>query len=191
MNRDNHYEAAFEAFLLARGVAFVAVDEARRTLLGGADVKSVDFIVVGPSDARLVVDVKGRRFPGGSADRPVKSWQNWSTGEDVDGLGRWAGVLGPGFRGVLAFVYQILPPFSLPPDTPDVFPFRDATYLMRGVTVGDYRAAMRPRSRRWGTVDLPAETFRRVVRPFSDFLAPGGPKIPRPPADKMLSGRAV
>lgn len=172
MNRDNHYEAAFEAYLRATGVGFVAVDEARRTVLGDADVKSLDFIVVGPNDARLVVDVKGRRFPGGTADRPVKSWQNWAGEEDVIALERWAGVLGPGFRGVLAFVYHIVPPFALPDDTPDAFAFRDATYLMRAVAAADYRKEMRQRSPRWGTVHLSADAFRRLVRPFSEFLKP-------------------
>ena len=32
-NRDNHYEAAFEEFLRSRGVPYVAVDEAKRSLL--------------------------------------------------------------------------------------------------------------------------------------------------------------
>src|SRR5204863_5701228 len=121
MNRDNHYEAAFGAFLRERGVGFVAVDEARRSLLGDAEVKSLDFIVVGPDDARLVVDVKGRRFPGGPAGKPRKTWENWSTREDVDGLLRWAERFGPAFRGVLAFVYHVLPTVALPGHTPDVF----------------------------------------------------------------------
>jgi hypothetical protein len=172
MNRDNHYEAAFEAFLRDRGIGFIAVDEARRTLLGDADVKSLDFIIVGPHDARLVVDVKGRRFPGGTSERPIKSWQNWSTVEDIDGLDTWAGTLGAGFRGVLAFVYHILPPFVLAEDTPDTFTFRESTYLMRGVEISAYRRAMRRRSPRWGTVHLPSEAFRRMVRPFSELLSP-------------------
>ncbi len=70
MKRDNHYEAAFEWFLRDRGVGFVAVDEARRSLFDDESVKSLDFIIVGPRDAKLVVDVKGRQFPGGSADKP-------------------------------------------------------------------------------------------------------------------------
>jgi hypothetical protein len=191
MNRDNHYEAAFEAYLRAAGVGFVAVDEARRTLLGDAGVKSLDFIVVGPTDARLVVDVKGRKFPGGAPGKPIKSWQNWSTEEDVDGLARWAGVLGPDFRGVLAFAYRIVPPFALHPETPDLFTFRDATYLMRGIDAADYRAAMTRRSTRWGTVHLPAAAFRRLVRPFSEFLRPGEPRILRLYADMVESGALV
>jgi hypothetical protein len=170
MDRSNHYEAAFEAFLRARGVGFVAVDEARRTLLGDADVKSLDFIVVGPHDARLVVDVKGRRFPGGPSGQPRKVWQNWSTEDDLDGLGRWAHHFGPDFRGVLAFVYRIEEPFRLPDDTPDIFTFRDSTYLMRAVEATAYRSRMKPRSRRWGTVHLATADYRELVLPFSAFL---------------------
>lgn len=170
MNRDNHYEAAFEAFLRQQGVAVVAIDEARRSYLDEGAVKSPDFLVVGPTDARLVVDVKGRKFPGGSDDHPRMVWQNWSTREDIDGLQQWACRFGSGFRGVLAFVYRIRPFVELPADTPDLFEFRDCVYLMRGVSVVDYRAAMRTRSPRWGTVHLPTTAFRRLVRPFSRFL---------------------
>ena len=170
MKRDNHYEVAFEAFLRARGVGFVAVDEARRSLLGEADVKSLDFIIVGPDDAKLVVDVKGRKFPGTSGGKPVKTWQNWCERDDVHGLIRWAERFGPGFRGVLAFAYHILPTVALPDDTPDLFTFRDRVYLMRAIEVTDYAEHMERRSPSWGTVHLPAATFRRLVRPFSEFL---------------------
>jgi hypothetical protein len=183
MKRDNHYEAAFEAFVRALGLAVVAVDEARRSYLDSDSVKSPDFLVVGPEDAacgglrpaaRLVVDVKGRKFPGGSAERPHMTWQNWCEAADVDALLRWAERLGSGYRGVLAFVYDIRPHVDLPADTPNVFAFRDRVYLMRGILVNDYRAAMRTRSPRWGTVHLPTAAFRELVKPFSHFLAPVG-----------------
>lgn len=170
MNRDNHYEAAFDAYLRARGVAVMPVVEARRSYLDDDEVKSPDFLVIGPDDARLVVDVKGRRFPGGPSDRPRKVWEHWSTRDDVAGLARWAARLGPGFRGVLAFVYQVLPTVALPDDTPDLFSHAGRTYLARGVAVEDYAEHMRPRSPRWGTVDLPTDTFRLLVRPFTSFL---------------------
>ncbi|MGL6095456.1 MAG: HYExAFE family protein [Fimbriiglobus sp.] len=174
MDRSNHYEVAFEAYLRSRNVPFVAVDEAKRSLLEDGPVKSVDFIVVGPQDAKLVVDVKGRRFPGGPAESPRFVWQNWCEHNDIDGLGRWACHFGPDFRGVLAFVYHIGPPFRLPTGTPDVFAFREQTYLMRAADAVTYRQRMRPRSRRWDTVHLPTAAFREVVRPFSDFLQERG-----------------
>ncbi len=170
MNRDNHYEAAFEAYLRERKVGFLAVDEAKRSLLGGDAVKSLDFVVVGPDTAKLVVDVKGRKFPGGPPGKPRKVWENWSTRDDVDGLDRWAAHFGADFRGVLAFVYHVQPTVYLPPATPDLFTFREQTYLMRGVEAGEYRVWMTPRSPKWGTVHLPTDRFRECVRPFAEFL---------------------
>src|SRR5262245_62270164 len=123
MNRDNHYEAAFEAFLRERGVGVLAVDEARRSYIDDTSVKSPDFLVVGPHDARLVVDVKGRRFPGGDAEHPRRVWQNWCEAEDVEALERWAGRFGEGFRGVLAVVYHILPCVELRPERADLVLF--------------------------------------------------------------------
>jgi len=50
-NRDNHYEAAFEAYLRNRAVPYVAVDEAKRGVLGdGGSIKSIDFIVLSPEE---------------------------------------------------------------------------------------------------------------------------------------------
>ena len=172
MKRDNHYEAAFEAYLRDRQVSFVAVDEAKRSQLSDVLVKSLDFIIVGVDTAKLVVDVKGRRFPGGQPDQPRKVWQNWAEHEDIDGLTRWAEHFGPDYRGILAFTYHIVAPFQVPPDTPDQFTYRDKCYLMRAINVADYKICMRERSRRWGTVHLGMVDFRRLVRPFSEFLVP-------------------
>ena len=90
MDRSNHYEAAFEAYLQWHRLGYVAVDETRRSLLGDKRVKSLDFVVFGDDGARLVVDVKGRRFPGGKPEKPRRVWECWSTRDDVDGLERWA-----------------------------------------------------------------------------------------------------
>lgn len=172
MIRSNHYEAAFEAYLRSRNIGFVAVDEAKRSILGENAIKSVDFIVVGPESSRLIVDVKGRKFPSGSSEHPQTTWQNWAEERDIDGLATWAAHFGNGFRGILAFTYHIQPPYELPPDTPDAFQFRDAVYLMRGISVKEYRLHMRRRSEKWGTVHLPVAAFREIVKPFSEFLEP-------------------
>jgi hypothetical protein len=172
MKSDNHYEAAFEAYLRQRGVAVVPVVEARRSYLDAEGVKSPDFIVVGPNDAKLVIDVKGRKFGSSKGGKPRHIWQNWCEREDVVSLSRWAERLGDGFRGVLAFVYDLDLNVDLPANTPDVFVFRGRVYLLRGVPVGDYRAHMRTRSPRWRTVHLATDDFRRLVKPMSHFLAP-------------------
>lgn len=171
MKADNHYEAAFEAYLRERGVAVVPVVEARRSYLDPGEVKSPDFIALAPGGAKLVVDVKGRKFPGSGAGGKARAvWHNWCEREDVVSLDRWADRLGPGYRGVLAFVYHLAPDVEMPPDTPDLFAFRHRIYLMRGVSVSDYRDHMRTRSPRWRTVHLASADFRELVKPITHFL---------------------
>jgi hypothetical protein len=164
-------------------VAFVAIDEAKRSTIAEETIKSVDFIVVGPDTAKLVVDVKGRKFPSGSKERPQTTWQNWTEEQDVGGLSKWATHFGAEYRGVLAFVYQIQSPYELPTGTTDVFEFRESIYLMRAIAVNDYRRHMRPRSEKWGTVHLPVAAFRDIIRPFSEFLQPDGPTLFDDPAE--------
>jgi hypothetical protein len=169
MKTDNHYEVAFDAYLRERGAATLPIIEARRSYLDEDSVKSPDFVVVARSEARLVVDVKGRKF-GGTAEHPRRIWQNWCQRDDVRSLESWTEHFGLGFRGILAFVYHLAPDLAIAPFTPDVFVFRDARYLVRGVDVGEYRASMRTRSPRWATVHLPTAAFRDMVKPFSYFL---------------------
>ena len=169
MDRDNHYEAAFESYLQARGVCYVAVDETRRSLLCGSPVKSLDFLVFS-DEARLCVDVKGRRFPGGPARKPRRVWECWSFQDDIDGLGRWARLAGDGFRGLLVFTYLLHRTVEFAETTPDLFVFRGRRYLFRAIDADDYRERMRVRSPRWKTVTLARDDYRALVRPFGDFL---------------------
>jgi hypothetical protein len=169
MDRSNHYEAAFEAYLQWHRLCYVAVDETRRAWLGERRVKNLDFIVHGDNGSRLVVDVKGRRFPTGAAGRQRRVWESWSTADDIDGLERWAELFGPGYRGLLVFTYQLLPSVTVADDTDDLWTWRGRRYLLRAVPVSDYRRHMRVRSPRWGTVALPGAVFRELVRPFHHF----------------------
>src|SRR5947209_5058726 len=137
MDRANHYEAAFEAYLQWHRLCYVAVDETRRSMLGDSRVKSLDFIVHGDG-TRLLIDVKGRRFPSGSKHRARRIWESWSMEEDVDGLCRWAGMFGSSFRGLLVFAYHVLPVVELPEDVEDLWTWRGRRYLLRAVDVEDY-----------------------------------------------------
>jgi hypothetical protein len=169
MKRSNQYEAAFEAYLQWQGLCYVAVDETRRSLLGDVSLKSLDFIVHGAGTCRLLIDVKGRRFPALSKGRPRCVWECWSTAEDIHGLERWAELFGPGYQGLLVFTYQLLPTVTVPEDTDDLWSWRDNRYLFRAMTVADYHKHMRVRSPRWGTVGLPGSVFRALVRPLHHF----------------------
>jgi hypothetical protein len=181
MDRSNHYEAAFEAYLQQHRHCYVAVDETRRAMLGEERVKSLDFIVHGEEGARLLVDVKGRRFPGGPAERPRRVWECWSTREDISGLEEWTRLFGPGFQGVLVFVYHLLPTARVPDDVADLWTWRGRRYLLRAVLAEDYRQHMRVRSPKWETVALPGAVFRQLALPFHVLAqrpAPAAPECP-------------
>jgi hypothetical protein len=170
MDRSNHYEVAFESYLLAQRLCYVAVDETRRSLLDDAPLKSLDFLVFSKSGARLVLDIKGRRFPSGPPRRPRRVWECWSFREDLDALDRWASMAGPDYRGLLVFAYYLQPSVELPPSTPDLHLCRGKRYLFRAVEVTAYREHMRRRSPSWETVTLSKADFRVLVRPFCDFV---------------------
>jgi hypothetical protein len=184
MDRSNPYEAAFEAYLKANGLCYVAVDETRRACLGDTPVKNLDFIVLGLTGARLLVDVKGRQFPGGPPERPRYTWESWSTQEDVDGLGSWTRLFGPDYLALFVFMYRVLPTVALEVDTPDLWEFRGDRYLLRAVTLDEYAVHLRVRSPKWGTVDLPSAAFRRLARPFRFYTH----ECPAAAAEEALDG---
>jgi hypothetical protein len=179
MDRSNPYEAAFEAYLRDRRLGSVAVDEAHRSILEDESVKSLDFIVYGPCGARLLVDVKGRRYPGGPKDKPRHVWESWSTRDDIDGLERWTERCGPGYVPLLVFVYRLGDSVRLPPGTADLWQWRGRSWLLRAVEVPRYRQFMKPRSPKWVSVDLSAGAFRAIVLPFQEFAFAGLPAVKR------------
>jgi hypothetical protein len=169
MKRSNQYEAAFEGYLQHHRHCYVAVDETRRAWSGELRVKNLDFIVHTAAGARLLIDVKGRRFPAGPPEHPRRVWECWSTQEDIDGLLRWQMLFGSAFRGMLVFIYQLLPSVILEEACPDLWLWHGRRYVIRAVTVEDYRREMRGRSQRWGTVFLPGATYRALARPFAEL----------------------
>lgn len=167
-NRDNHYEAAFEEYLRRRGVPYVAVDEAKRSLFSdGASIKSLDFIVSSSGQTTWLVDVKGRRFPSGDDQRQY--WKNWSTRDDIQSLGRWEGLFGESFCGLFVFAYDILGDRS-PLPAEQLFEHRGSLYAFVAVRLSDYSAHARQISPSWDTVAMATADFRRLARPLEDFL---------------------
>jgi hypothetical protein len=169
MDRGNHYEAAFEAYLQWHRLCYIAVHEGRRTFLGDTRVKNLDFIVHGQDGLGLLVDVKGRRFPSGTAEKPRRVFECWSTQDDVEGLQRWEEVFGQGYCGLLVFVYLLGPDETPADELGDLFTWRGKRYLFRAVTVEDYKQRLRVRSPRWGTVHVLSREFRQLARPFHYF----------------------
>jgi hypothetical protein len=171
-HRDNHYEAAFEDYLRAKGWPYVAVDEAKKAVFASAALKSFDFVVYSAAGPNLIVDVKGRKFPdaaGGKGRGASRAWENWVTREDVEGLQQWQEVFGSAFVATLVFAYWLQGPPQRAPFT-DVHVFRDRQYAFLAVPLATYLAAARPRSAKWQTVAVPAAQFARVAADVSSFL---------------------
>jgi hypothetical protein len=167
-NRDNHYEAAFEQFLRSRGVPYVAVDEAKRSLMSdGASIKSLDFIVSSPGPATWLVDVKGRRFPSGDVQKQY--WKNWSTRDDLRSLAKWQDLFGATFRGLFVFAYDVLGDRA-PLPAEELFEHRGSLYGFVAVPLSDYAAHAHPISPRWDTWAMSAGDFRRLARPLAELL---------------------
>lgn len=168
-NRDNHYEAAFEAYLRDRRLPYVAVDEAKRSLSAdGGSIKSLDFIVSTPGSATWLVDVKGRRFPGGE-DQKLQYWKNWSPREDLLSLRQWEAMFGPNFRAVLVFAYNVVGDRA-PLPAEQLFEHRKALYGFVVVDLTDYEAHSHPISPSWDTVAMPTAEFRRLARSADEFF---------------------
>lgn len=170
VNRDNHYEAAFEAYLRGLQVPYVAVDELKRSLTSdGQSIKNLDFIVAAPVGVSWLVDVKGRRFPSG--DRQPHYWKNWSTADDLRSLARWETLFGGSFTGLFVFAYNIVGDRA-PLPAERLFEYREALYGFVAVRLADYASLARPISPAWETVAMPTAEFRRLARPVEEFLLP-------------------
>lgn len=159
-----HYESAFEDYLRKKGLPYIAVDEAKKALFAGAKLKSFDFVVYRPQGKNLLVDVKGRKLSTKSA-----SLQNWATREDIDDLRQWQEIFGDGFTAMFLFMFH----WPARPETSplkEMFLHHENWYGTLGISVADYREYMKPRSEAWGTVHLPAKEFRRLAKPFEEWL---------------------
>jgi hypothetical protein len=168
MHRDNHYEAAFEAYLRARRLPYIAVD------------KSLDFIVSPIGRTSWLVDVKGRRFPSG--DEQKQYWKNWSTRDDLRSLAAWQSYFGADFCPLLVFAYHLVGSRS-PLPAEQLFEFRGAYYGFVGIRLADYIPHARPLSDRWDTVAMPAGQFRRTARPLDVLFGDGSSLSATSPVD--------
>lgn len=164
--RDNHYEAAFEAWLKWLRVPYVAVDESHRSAAGNRTLKSLDFIVSPPAgSASWLVDVKGRQFPTAGH----QYWRNWSTADELSSLAAWEQLLGPRCGGLLVFAYNVVGELA-PLPAEELFVHRDRLYGFVGIRLDHYTSWSRQLSVRWGTVTVSTPRFRALARPVREFL---------------------
>jgi hypothetical protein len=164
----NHYERAFENWLIDNRIEYESVDEHKRTTFGHSDVKSFDFLLYPPNRPIVIAEVKGRKFKGTSLAK-LAGFECWVTIGDIEGLTRWQRVFGEGHQATFVFAYKI-ENIDVDFDGRDYFDFDANKYLFFCVRLDDYRKFMKRRSPKWQTMTLPADKFRDCAVHISDFL---------------------
>ncbi len=164
----NHYERAFENWLIDNHIEYIAVDEHKTAAFGHPEIKSFDFLLHLHNGQIIIAEVKGRRFKGTSFAK-LTGFECWVTTEDVDGLVKWRQVFGLGHQAIFVFVYKI-ENVDVDFDGRDVFDFDANRYVFFCVKLDDYKKFMKRRSPKWQTVTLPADKFRQCAIQLQQLL---------------------
>jgi hypothetical protein len=164
----NHYERAFENWLIDNRIEYVAVDEYKTAEFGHPEIKSFDFLLHLHDGQIIIAEIKGRRFKGTTMAK-LSGFECWVTADDVDGLTKWREIFGPGHQPIFVFAYKI-ENIDVDFDGRDVFEFDANRYLFFCIKLEDYRKYMKRRSPKWQTVTLPADKFRRCATHIDKFL---------------------
>jgi hypothetical protein len=164
----NHYERAFEGWLIDHRVEYLRADEHKRIGLPRRSVKNFDFLVYASSGKRIIIELKGRTFQGASLTE-MKSLECWVTLDDVEGLRTWQQALGPDHEAAFVFAYRIAN-LDVELDGRETLVLDDETYVFLCVGVDDYHRHMKRRSPKWQTVTLPAKAFRQYARELKALL---------------------
>ena len=166
--RRSHYELAFEAYLSARGTAFVAIEDVKHFVKGRIGMKLFDYIVYPPGEAACLVDVKGRksRITARASDCRQR---NWVTLGDIEGLMGWQKVFGEGYEPTFVFAYWLVgadgeSAADLATPKGASFGFAGRRYSFWLADVPAYAEHQKPLSKRWNTVSVPREDFRLISR---------------------------
>ncbi len=164
----NHYERAFQNFLIDNRIHYVMVDEHKRAAFSHSSIKSFDFLLYPPNQNVIIAEVKGRTFKGTSFLN-LQGFDCWVTMDDVNGLSYWQDIFGRDHTPVFVFAYRIKN-VDVDFDGRDVFDFDGNKYIFFALVLSDYKAYMKLRSPKWRTVTLPADEFRKHAVQMQEML---------------------
>ncbi len=164
----NHYELAFENWLIDNHIRYIKIDEHKKAAFGRSKIKSFDFLLYPRNRPIIIAEVKGRKFKGTTLSK-LTSLECWVTTDDIEGLTRWQEVFGQGHQAIFVFVYRI-ENIDVDYDGKEAYNFDDNIYIFFCLKVDDYRKFMKVRSPKWQTVTLPADEFRKCAVEINNFL---------------------
>ena len=164
----NHYERAFENWLIDNRIEYESIDEHKRTAFGHSDIKSFDFLLYPPEKPVIIAELKGRTFKGTSL-AGLAGLECWVTIEDIEGLTNWQRIFGENHKVIFVFAYKI-ENIDVDFDGREVYDFDESRYIFFAVKLDDYRGFMKRRSPKWQTVTLPADKFRQCAAQMQSLL---------------------
>jgi len=164
----NHYERAFENWLIDNHIQYVSADEHKKTAVGNSNIKSFDFLLYPPNQQIIIAEVKGRSFKGATLAK-LASLECWVTTDDIDGLAKWQDFFGSGYTAFFVFAYK-MENIDVDFDGRDFYDFAENRYVFFAVRLEDYRRYMKRRSPKWQTVTLPADKFRQFAVQMQNLL---------------------
>lgn len=168
MRQIDHYELAFENWLIDNGVKYTVMNQAKRAEFNDVKIKSFDFLVYPPNQPVIIAEIKGRTFKGSSFEN-LRGFECWVSTEDIDGLTQWQKILGKDHRAVIVFAYKI-ENVDVDFDGRDTYDYKAQKYVFFAVHLDDYKKFMKTRSPKWQTVNLPADKFRRCAVQLQNLL---------------------
>ncbi len=165
----NHYEHAFECWMLDHDIPYVRSDEHRRLGPSYKSVKNFDFLLSPRPDRKVIAEVKGRTFTGTTL-AGLTGLECWVTVDDIESLQVWRDALGHDHEAIFVFAYRIAQA-DVDLDGCEVVALNLDQYAFFCLRLEDYLEHMTRRSPKWQTVTLPADSFRScVLRPAAFLL---------------------
>lgn len=164
----NHYERAFENWLVDNRIRYVAVDEHKKKAFAKSRLKSFDFLIYPPDQPIIITELKGRIFKGVSLAK-LSGLECWVTSEDIEGLEAWQKVFGEKYQSSFVFAYRIAN-IDVDFNGRDFYELGKNRYVFFAVKLGDYLKYMKLRSPKWKTVTLPADKFRSCAVQIQNLL---------------------
>jgi hypothetical protein len=167
----NHYEKAFESWLVDNRIKYTAIDQSKRAAFGKVKLKSFDFLLYRKNKPVIIAEVKGRTFKGTSFEK-LSRFECWVLADDVEGLLQWQKVFGDEHEAYFIFAYNI-ENIDVDFDGRAVQEWANRRYVFLAIKLDDYRRFMKLRSPKWRTVTLAAEDFRRCAIDLEQLLITG------------------
>ncbi len=161
MEGENHYEKAFEGWLKDNGVQYLKIDQRKRTAFSRGKIKSFDFLFYAADNNAYLAEVKGRLFRGKNFSA-FGSLPNWVTNDDICGLENWMLIFSSQYTGLFVFAYDLVN-IDVETDGREIYEYAGRRYIFMAVGLADYLNGAKMRSKKWKTLHLPAEYYRRCA----------------------------